>query len=70
MDDFVFYSQVAWHAACAGGCPCCRAALTEAEVLDTWWTELCGLLGVPLRLNMAKRQRWSTMASASTRSAG
>jgi hypothetical protein len=57
VDDFVFYSQVAWHAACAGlagGCAWCRSALAEAEALDAWWSELCGLLGVPL--NMAKHQ--------------
>jgi hypothetical protein len=57
VDDFVFYSQVVWHAACAGlagGCAWCRAALAEAELKDAWWTELCGLLGVPL--NMAKHQ--------------
>ena len=57
VDDFVFYSQVAWHAACAGlagGCAWCRAALAEAELKDAWWTELCGLLGVPL--NVAKHQ--------------
>ena len=51
VDDFVFYSQVAWHAACqglAGGCPTCLQALADAELLDAWWTELCALLGVPL----------------------
>ena len=37
VDDFVFYSQVAWHAACqglAGGCPTCLKALADAELLD------------------------------------
>jgi hypothetical protein len=57
VDDFVFYLQVPWHAACAGlagGCPTCRQALAEAELLDTWWTELCEMLGVPL--NKKKHQ--------------
>ena len=58
VDDFVFYSQVATHTACgglAGGCLICLRALGEAEVLDAWWIDLCGLLGVPL--NMKKHQR-------------
>ena len=57
VDDFVFYSQVAPHAACSGlsgGCPVCHRALREAEELDAWWIELCGLLGVPL--NAKKHQ--------------
>ncbi len=60
VDDFFFYSQVAWHAACAGlagGCPVCL-------VLDAWWIELCGLLGVPL--NMEKHQRCAQKRCAQT----
>jgi hypothetical protein len=37
VDDFVFYKQVAWHAACAGlagGCAWCLAALADAEAQD------------------------------------
>ena len=58
VDDFVFYSQAAWHEACmglAGGCPVCLVVLEQAEVLDAWWIELCDILGVPL--NMEKHQR-------------
>ena len=32
----------------------CLWALVEAEANDTWWVELCGLLGVPQ--NMSKHQ--------------
>jgi hypothetical protein len=58
VDDFVFYLLVPWHDACdglAGGCPVCLRALADAEANDTWWTELCEMLGVPL--NMSKHQR-------------
>ena len=58
VDDFVFYFLTPWHDACAGlagGCPVCRRALADAEVLDAWWIDLCQMLGVPL--NMAKHQR-------------
>ena len=58
VDDFVFYSQVDSHDVCLGldgGCPVCRRALGDAEVLDAWWIDLCDLLGVPL--NMKKHQR-------------
>ncbi len=58
VDDFVFYHQVLWHAACAGlagGCPACLRALADAEALDAWWIDLCNMLGVPL--NLSKHQR-------------
>ena len=57
VDDFVFYHLAPWHEACeglAGGCPVCRRALADAEVLDSWWMDLCKMLGVPL--NMSKHQ--------------
>jgi hypothetical protein len=37
-----------------GRCLASRLALAEAELKDAWWTELCGLLGVPL--NVSKHQ--------------
>ena len=36
------------------GCPGALRVLVDAEANDTWWADLCGLLGVPL--NMFKRQ--------------
>ena len=54
VDDFSFWTVVAFHALCAGlagGCPVCLSFLVHAQRLSDYWASVCARYGVPLCKN-------------------